>query len=272
MKYSQTLNRSLIIITGAILLIGALAPCLFFLYTNIAHHAQNYLYQTCGITKAIVSFKNPPSPELQQKITSIVQKYAQSCTFFTCSKNDIQDLLNPFNTLIKTISYHITPQQIIVFTLEMAQPILVINDTFLLTDNAHVIPKEAFNPVPQLHSITMPHITSPSKVQPSLLTFLLTIPSFIWEHFNIAYIKTSHIILTPKYKNPLYTILTNELNFSQEEKYNALLPIYNDLIKQGIISKTKIKTHQNQLCFDMRFHNYVIVNHKNRSIKGGKSP
>lgn len=272
MKYSQALNRSLIIITGAILLIGALTPCLLFLYNNITHHAQNYLYQTCGITKAIVSFKNPPCPELQQKISSVVQTYAQSRTFFTCSCNDIQEVLNPFNTLIKTISYHITPQQIIVFTLEMAQPILVINDTFLLTDNAHIIPKESFSPVPQLNAITMPHITSPIKLDPSLVSFFLSIPSLVWDHFSIIYNTASHIILTPKYKNPLYTIITNELNFLQGEKYNALLPIYNDLIKQGIISKTKIKTHHKQLCFDMRFHNYVIVNHKNRFIKGGGLP
>jgi len=245
---------------------------MLIIFVHQHHHAQNYLYQTCGISKAIVSFKNPPCPELQQKISSIVQTYAQSRTFFTCSCNDIQEVLNPFNTLIKTISYHITPQQIIVFTLEIAQPILVINDTFLLTDNAQVVPKESFEPVPQLNSITMPEITSPTKISPSLITFFSSIPSIIWEHFDITYITASHIILTPKHPNPSYTILTNEHNFLHMEKYNALLPIYNDLIKQGIVPKTKIKKHHKQLCFDMRFHNYVIVNHKNRFIKRGGLP
>jgi hypothetical protein len=180
-----------------------------------------------------------------------------------------KDLKHHF-PIIKSVEYELRPPETLHCTIIGTTPLCRINNTLILGNKRRLFPCSLFNEINQelLPNITINSRLLGEKVSPQLFKFIHSIDKDYWKRYQISYYAAWNINLIPNTSLCHCRIITDEQNFFNQQKFDALGSLFTDLCNRKLISSHMMNSKGIPLTFDFRIKNQVIVKFHESSKRG----
>lgn len=246
-------------------------PPIALLVKKFLYSSSKQLHQLFVPKEVVCSINDIFDQTLFNEIKTFVTKKTTQQSLLNFDRQCFyQDLKKKF-PIIKEIEWQYQAPQTLYLTIRGTVPYCIINETFVLGNKRRLFPKDYFSNanLDQLPCIQVNKQWISSKIDNHVYTFIHKIPSNQWKEHHIMYNAPWHIQLTPKTAMCLCHIITDEKNFFNQRKYDALGSLFTDLCNKGYITKKMLAKKSIPLAFDFRIKNQIIVKFYD-SIKRGK--
>ncbi len=252
-KKSKLFFRIVFVVVGALLAIAS-----FFIVRKILCFSKQSYEKVIYQPVINVVFSECYAEDARKKIQNRVLEIVQGKKLISSELQKIAcNIKNEFS-LVKHVSWKHRGSRELQIIITGQDPLFCVNENRILSSNGTIFSHNDFQEydVSTLHTISLEDGISQFTEQQ--IKFLTSLPTKMLDTFMLHYVSSEKIILKNKSDNR-YSILTNEASIRDSKKLQTLAKIYDDMQKKKLISKTRIASGRDKICFDVRFENRVVA-------------
>ncbi len=250
MKVENSKYNKISRISVLVIFIAVLVPSLFSLTKRFISSAQEKASVNLHFEKIEIEYENIYSKELEAQISEFAQNHITQSTLLTFDQNEFyKDLKKKFKIIkgfecrIDSLTAHLKIVGI--------KPYCIINNSLVMGDKKKLFQTSLFDQfnLTDLKNIVINEKSFKNPLSKDIYSFIKQIPTDYWENFEINFIKSTEIYLTPKNSAINYCFLTNQKTILDKKKLTKAQELNKKLMK-------KKKNHK--FVLDLRFKNRII--------------
>lgn len=254
-KHNKISRISVLVIFTAILI-----PSLFSLTKKFILSVKEKANTNLSFEKIEIEFENIYSKEIESEIRKFANNQIQKATLLSFDQNEFYKNLKNNFSIIKQFECHIDSLTIH-FKIIGVKPYCIINNNWVMCNKKQLFETTLFNQfnLTNLKNISLNSKSFKNPLPKDLYHFIKQIPKEHWESFDINFVKSTEIYLTPKNQALNYCFVTNEKNIFDKPKITKAQDLYKKLIYDENFIKKMKRNRNNKLILDLRFKNRIVT-------------
>ncbi|MFH1254550.1 MAG: hypothetical protein V1646_03905 [bacterium] len=254
-KHNKISRISVLVIFTAILI-----PSLFSLTKKFILSAKEKASTNLSFEKIEIEFENIYSKEVESEIREFAKNQIQKATLLSFDQNEFYKNLKNNFSIIKQFECHINSLTIHLKIVGV-KPYCMVNNNWVMCNKKQLFTTNLFDQfdLTNLKNISLNDKSLKNPLPKNLYCFIKQVPQDHWEAFDINFVKSTEIYLTPKNQALNYCFVTNEKNIFDKPKVTKAQGLYKKLMyDENFIKKMKRKRNH-KLVLDLRFKNRIVT-------------